>query len=409
MKIVGHTISNKQLFEEQLLTYFKEIKNIVFLNSNEDDKINLFAISDSDAREESGWKFGFISYDYKNNIESLSSTNFDGVRFPLEQFFTPEILFKIGRNSVEVLFQESIYTKEKVVEIINEVESTSLGIKDFGAIQMKPRISKEKYLRHIKSLKQHIQKGNIYEVNYCQEYYSEDVVINPSDIYIKLNRKSPTPFSCFVKSNDKYLMSSSPERFLKKEGKKIISQPIKGTIKRGESDREDEELKETLFNDAKERSENIMIVDLVRNDLSKIGKKDSVVVDELCGIYTFPQVHQMISTVSGEIKSGIEFEDIINATFPMGSMTGAPKVRAMELIEEYEEMKRGLYSGTVGYIDCDGNFDLNVVIRSILYNQEDNYLSFIVGGAITNQSVPEKEYEECLLKAKAILEVLSVS
>jgi para-aminobenzoate synthetase component 1 len=407
-----HTISNKILFEQQLLTFFKDKKNIVFLNSNDDAKTNLLAVSENNEQNDRDWKFGFISYDYKNQIERLSSTNFDGIQFPEKYFFTPELLFKIKKEEVEILYQTLIYTKEEIDDILKQIETISLLEKELEKIKIIPRISREEYIAKVNRLKEHIQLGDIYEVNYCQEYFADpdshrNDEINPIDIYFKLNEKSPTPFSCFVKCGEKYLMSSSPERFIKKAKNKITSQPIKGTIRRGGTKQEDELLKKQLFNDSKERSENVMIVDLVRNDLSKIAKKDTVNVDELCGIYTFPQVHQMISTISAEVENDIDFETIIKATFPMGSMTGAPKIRAMELIEKYEETKRGLYSGTVGYIDEKGNFDFNVVIRSILYNKANNYLSFIVGGAITNQSDPEKEYDECLLKAKAILEVLS--
>jgi len=201
-------------------------------------------------------------------------------------------------------------------------------------------------------------------------------------------------------------LSASPERFLKKINNKLISQPIKGTIKRGGSKIEDENLKFALKNDNKELAENIMIVDLVRNDLTRTVLNASVKVEELCEIYSFKQVHQMISTISAEIDNNLALSDIFKNTFPMGSMTGAPKIRAMEIIEKYEKTKRGLYSGAVGYINPKGDFDFNVVIRSIFYNSENNYLSFTVGGAITANSVPENEYNECLLKAKAILEVL---
>jgi len=252
-----------------------------------------------------------------------------------------------------------------------------------------------------------ILKQYIYEVNFCQEFYAENIEIDPLTIYLKLNEISPTPFSCFVKFKDKYLLSASPERFIKKEDNTIISQPIKGTAKRGKTKDEDDELKRSLQNDEKERNENVMIVDLVRNDLSKIALRNTVHVEELFGIQTFPQVHQMVSTITAELDKKNDFQEIINALFPMGSMTGAPKVSAMKLIEKYEKTKRGLYSGTVGYIDSNGNFDFNVVIRSILYNQKDNYLSFMVGGAITSMSDPYKEYEECLLKAKAMFQVLN--
>jgi para-aminobenzoate synthetase component 1 len=407
METVNYNISNKALFEQQLLTYFKDKKNVVFLNSNNEKKTNLFAVSNNDHLDDKNWQFGFISYDYKNKIEQLVSNNFDGIDLPDKHFFTPEILFQIKEHEVEISFQRSIYSNQEISNLLTKIKSTSFLEQSINKINIVPRISKKEYLENVNHLKKHIQLGDIYEVNYCQEYFAKGIQINPIDLYIRLNQKSPTPFSCFVKYNDKYIISASPERFIHKKKAKIISQPIKGTIKRGNTPEEDESLKKQLFNDEKERSENVMIVDLVRNDLSKIAKEDTVFVDELCGIYTFPQVHQMISTISGEVEKDIDLEKIIKATFPMGSMTGAPKIKAMELIEEYEKTKRGLYSGTIGYVNRKGDFDFNVVIRSVLYNKENNYLSFMVGGAITNKSEPEKEYEECLLKAKAILEVLS--
>ncbi len=406
MEQFHHTLSNKNLFEKQLLTYFEDKKNVVYLNSNNVDKVNLFAVSDSDFVVDDNWKFGFITYDYKNQVEDLSSGNFDGIKFPVKHFFTPEILFKIGENEVEIDYNNLIYSKDRIDKLITVIEDVSYEEHVTHTIAVTPRISKQEYLKNVNLLKQHIQLGDIYEVNYCQEYFATGVEINPVSFYLKLNEKSPTPFSCFVKCDDKYLMSATPERFIQKSGDRLISQPIKGTVKRGVDYDEDEKLKKELYHDIKERSENVMIVDLVRNDLSKIAVKGSVSVDELCGIYTFPQVHQMISTVSSKVLSDVNFDDIIKATFPMGSMTGAPKIRAMKLIEQYETTKRGLYAGTVGYINEVGDFDFNVIIRSLQYNKEDEYLSFIVGGAITALSDPEKEYEECLLKAKAMFEVL---
>ncbi|MFC2104842.1 anthranilate synthase component I family protein, partial [Bacteroidota bacterium] len=232
-------------------------------------------------------------------------------------------------------------------------------------------------------------------------------VIDPLKTFIGFNEISPAPFSCYYKLDDKYLLSASPERFIKKSNNKIISQPIKGTIKRSLDNKNDLKLKTELFNDPKERAENVMIVDLVRNDLSRTANKASVKVEELFGIYSFKQVHQMISTVVSEVNNDINIIDVIKNAFPMGSMTGAPKVRAMRLIEQYEKTKRGLYSGSVGYITPDNNFDFNVVIRSILYNQSKNYVSFTVGGAITSLADPDKEYEECMVKAEAMLKVFS--
>ena len=399
-------ITEREKFQQQVLYYFQEFENVIFLNSNNNDS-NLIAVAKTNNLDLKDWQFGFISYDYKNKVEpKLSSKNTCNVSFPEKHFFTPELLFLISENELELFYDDVLYSKLYVSKIIDEIIKVDVKTAIKQNIKITPRISKTSYIQKINKLKRHIQQGDIYEVNFCQEFYAEHVSINPIDIYFKLNEKSPTPFSCYVKHNGNYLLSASPERFIKKEGNKILSQPIKGTIKRGENKAEDEQLKQELLKDKKERSENIMIVDLVRNDLAKIANKNTVHVDELCGIYTFPQVHQMISTVKAEIKDDIDFNEILKATFPMGSMTGAPKVRAMELIEEYETAKRGLYSGAVGYIDSLGNFDFNVVIRSILYNQKTNYLSFFVGGAITSLSDPEKEYEECLLKAKAMFEVL---
>jgi para-aminobenzoate synthetase component 1 len=205
---------------------------------------------------------------------------------------------------------------------------------------------------------------------------------------------------------DQYLLSATPERYIKKIGEKIVTQPIKGTARRSDNEEEDYAFAKALQQNPKERSENIMIVDLVRNDLSRTARRGSVVVEELCEVYPFKQVHQMISTVTSQLAVGISPVDVIRSTFPMGSMTGAPKLRAMQIIESLEESKRGLYSGSVGYFTPTGDFDFNVIIRSILYNAENKYISYSVGGAITAGSDPDSEYEECLLKAKAMRAVL---
>jgi para-aminobenzoate synthetase component 1 len=238
------------------------------------------------------------------------------------------------------------------------------------------------------------------------EFFDDNAEINPAELYLKLNKNSPSPFSAFYKLNDKFIISASPERYLQRKENRLISQPIKGTIKRGKTEEEDKKLINQLKNDEKELSENKMIVDLVRNDLSRTALKSSVKVVELCEIYTFNQLHQMISTIESKLSSDTNFSEIIKNSFPMGSMTGAPKVRAMQLIEEYEKTKRGAYSGSVGYIDKNGDFDFNVVIRSILYNQSNKYLSYITGSAITRLSIAESEYKECKLKAKALFEIL---
>jgi len=239
------------------------------------------------------------------------------------------------------------------------------------------------------------------------EFFAEQALINPISVFQKLNSLSPMPFASLYKLEHKYLICCSPERFLKKSGSRIISQPIKGTARRDVDPKKDEQIKEELQNSEKERAENMMIVDLVRNDLAHSSKPGTTKVEEFFGIYTYNQVHQMISTISSELKDGLAFTEAIKNAFPMGSMTGAPKIKAMELIETYEESRRGLFSGAVGYITPEQDFDFNVVIRSVLYNAATKYLSFQTGSAITYDSVAEKEYEECLLKAKAILQVLN--
>jgi para-aminobenzoate synthetase component 1 len=272
---------------------------------------------------------------------------------------------------------------------------------------MNSRISKSEYISTFNKLQEHIKRGDIYEVNFCQEYFAKSAELNPVNTFRNLYEISNSPFSAFFRTNDFYLMSASPERFVKKFGNTIISQPIKGTRKRGNSVEEDLKLKEELRQCPKEQSENVMIVDLVRNDLSKTAEKSSVKVEELYGIYSFTQVHQMISTITSELKDDIHWSEVLKTTFPMGSMTGAPKIRAMQLIEEYETFKRGLYSGSVGYVTPNGDFDFNVIIRSILYNTTNGYVSLAVGSAITANAKGDDEYAECELKAKAMLEVLN--
>jgi para-aminobenzoate synthetase component 1 len=273
--------------------------------------------------------------------------------------------------------------------------------------KIRQRIDKPAYLQTVQMLREHIQRGDCYEINFCQEFYIPGITIDPVGIFSKLTSLSPNPFSAFYKTGNKYLLCASPERYLRKTGRHIISQPIKGTLHRVHTNCEQDRIqKEKLLSSQKDRSENVMVVDLVRNDLSRVCKEGSVIVDELFGIYSFPQVHQMISTVSGELKQGVAFEDIIRATFPMGSMTGAPKRKVMQLIEQYEKSRRGLFSGAVGYIAPGGGFDFNVVIRSILYNAESRYLSFPTGSAITHYSDPEAEYAECMLKGEAMRRVL---
>ncbi len=421
-----HKILNAEEFKQQILNWAQQFNDVVWLDSNNylQKYSNYDAILAVDAFTSiltdcqnafdklkeyqsitNDWIFGYLTYDLKNDIEDLQSNNYDGLQFPDLYFFQPKKLFLFKGNTVEVQYLHDV--DDEIETDLQAIRgSNNLSIKQSNnPIKIKLRIHKDEYFEKVNTILQHIHRGDIYEANFCQEFYAENTLINPLETYLKLNSISKPPFATFLKLNDKYLLSASPERYLKKEGSTIISQPIKGTAKRSENLEEDKKLKQDLFKDKKERSENIMIVDLVRNDLAKTAVSGSVKVQELCKIYSYKQVHQMISTVVSTVED-VHPVDVLKTTFPMGSMTGAPKISAMQIIEVLEETKRGLYSGAVGYFEANGNFDFNVVIRSILYNETKLYVSYSVGGAITAKSDPLKEYEECLIKAKAMREVL---
>ena len=419
-------LTNTKDFKTQLVSWAQQYEEIVWLDSNQrlhshatydavlavdaftgiqTDALNGFEKLKDYQEVTKDWIFGYLSYDLKNDIEPLSSENFDGLNFPDLYFFQPKKLF---------LFKDKSVTIKYLNCICDEVESDLVTISSFSKtaeskvsnnIKIESRVSKASYIEKVTAMLSHIKRGDIYEANFCQEFYAI-AQLNPLETYFSLNSISQTPFATFLKNGNQFLLSSSPERFIKKEGSIITSQPIKGTTRRSDNSNEDEDLKFALKNDQKERSENIMIVDLVRNDLSKIAKKGTVKVTELCEIHSFKQVHHMISTVEAEVLPTLSAVGVIAAAFPMGSMTGAPKISAMTIIEELEETKRGVYSGAVGYFSPQGDFDFNVVIRSILYNASNSYVSFSVGSAITSKSTPEKEYEECLVKAKAMRSVL---
>lgn len=427
--VVNKTIADISNFKNQVLHWSEQFREIVFLDSNSEsnnqkysnydlvlavdaftsiktDYVNSFQELHQYQSQSKDWLFGYLSYDLKNNLEDLNSNNFDGLQFPDLFFFQPKKIFLLKGNNLEIQYLRMCddEIESDLEEIINN-EIVHFESENLIAIQH--RISKEKYLSKVTQMLHHIHLGNIYEANFCMEFFAENAQINPLEIYQKLNKISEPPFAVYFKNNSNYVMCASPERYLKKEDLKVISQPIKGTSRRFLYENEDELSKINLQNDQKERSENIMIVDLVRNDLSKTAIKGSVIVEELCQIYSFKQVHQMISTIISEVENTTSPVAVLQTTFPMGSMTGAPKISAMKIIEDLEEAKRGLYSGAIGYFTPQNDFDFNVVIRSILYDSKSKYLSFSVGSAITSEAIPEKEYDECMLKAKALFEVLS--
>ena len=398
-------------------------ESICYLNSNDGSGIFAFGseacINDSSElalarlqvfldENKGNYIFGCLNYNLKNEIQQIQSKADDFLKFPLVNFWVPEYVVKIENGSRNYLkglktnHSEEIFTK-----FLNAKQNENNLVE---SINFSARTTKEEYLQNVLKVKSLLQQGEIYELNYCQEFFAEDVLINnPFETYFKLNKLTKGPFSVFLKMDEHFLFCGSPERFLQKKGHKLISQPIKGTAARGNTEKADLSIKKTLQNNQKERSENIMIVDLVRNDFSKIAQKNSVTVDELCAIYSFETVHQMISTVCCVVKENQSFTDIIRATFPMGSMTGAPKLNAMKYIDKLENFSRGIYAGSIGYIEPNGDFDFNVIIRSLVYNEKEKYLSCAVGGAITILSDPNEEYAECQTKIGKILNAFNES
>ena len=413
-------------FKQQLLAWSQAVREIVFLDSNSGSKqyssfdaalaidaftslktdfVNAFEDLKQYQQTTKDWLFGYLSYDLKNDIEALQSANYDGLEFPDLFFFQPKKIFIIRGNELEMQYLK--VCEDEAETDFQEVLDFKLKSNETFPIETQERISKTIYVEKINEMLRHIHRGDIYEANFCMEFYAENAIVNPLAAFEKLNAISQPPFAVFFKNHQHFLLSASPERYLKKHADQLISQPIKGTAPRFVDEEADAVSKRQLESDPKERSENIMITDLVRNDLSRTAQKGSVAVEELCGIYSFLQVHQMVSTITSRLDPKYSPIDAIRTTFPMGSMTGAPKISAMLIIEKLEETKRGFYSGAVGYFTPSGDFDFNVVIRSILYNATKQYVSFSVGSAITSLSDPEKEYAECLLKAKAMREVLN--
>jgi para-aminobenzoate synthetase component 1 len=418
------TVENPEDFKARLLAWSQPFREIAWLDSNGHEsaysRYDAVLAADGFTSVKTGWHgafealheyrqatrdwlFGYLSYDLKNDTEDLQSENFDGLGFPDLFFFQPKKLFLLNGNIVE--FQYLNLCDDEIAgdfeDIQNAQPPTTINQRP---VQINQRISKPDYLSKVGEMKAHIHRGDIYEANFCMEFFAGDAAIDPLETYSRLNAISEPPFACFFRNHRQFALCASPERYLRKDGNGILSQPIKGTARRSDDVAADGKLKADLSASEKERAENIMIADLVRNDLSRTAEKDSVKVAELCGLHTFKQVHHLVSSVvSKSTKNPVE---ILKTTFPMGSMTGAPKISAMKIIEALEETKRGLYSGAMGYFTPGGDFDFNVVIRTILYNAERQYVSFSVGSAITALSDPEMEFEECLVKAAAMRKVL---
>lgn len=374
----------------------------------------------ADARQD--WLFGHFAYDLAQETEPVHGVaasagavaSDDPIGFPDLLFFVPEVVVELKQDSVRIgsfgVDQEAIWTQ---IRRATPTAAGAAGNPGNGAVMgppvFKSRFTREEYLATVAALQQHILRGDCYEVNFCQEFFSRDATIDPLSAWFSLSAASPNPFAAFYRVDCSYLLCASPERFLKKTGDRLVSQPIKGTAPRILQDPDADLLQhDRLYNSPKDRSENVMVVDLVRNDLSRVCVPGSVGVSELFGIYPFPQVHQMISSVTGRLLPGVDWTEAVRATFPMGSMTGAPKNKVVELIARYERSRRGIFSGAVGYVTPDRDFDFNVVIRSLMYNSDTRYLSYQVGSGITFYSDPAAEYEECLVKAEGLRKAMEI-
>jgi para-aminobenzoate synthetase component 1 len=408
--------------KERMLDWASQFSILLFLDSNSYQQaygkyecllaVDALAIATASLENlqelhdaEKDWLFGHICYDYKNDLEpKLLSRHAAKHHLPILQFFNPRIVCYINTEKNELTIESIGDSPGDIYRDIFRSASTPTALPH---LQFSQKVDRLDYLETIQKLRTHIAEGDCYEVNYCTEGYCENVDVSPLQVFKELNTASPAPFAAYYRLLNNYMMSASPERYLQKTGNTLISQPIKGTAKRSPDAIEDELIKTALRESTKERAENIMIADLTRNDLSRVSEVGSIRVDELFGIYSFPHVHQMISTVSGKMRSNVPFTDAIRYSFPMGSMTGAPKIKVMQLIDEYEHSRRELFSGTVGYITPNGDFDFNVIIRSLFYNAETKYLSYQTGGAITYDSIPEMEWEEIRLKAKALEQIFA--
>ena len=350
--------------------------------------------------------FFAFSYELKDHVERLASNNSAFIECPIALLFTSPNVFRTINGKRKAIEKSSLVASSRASEYLDSI-TTIPSKPNTPSLLSLDSLSKEAYLRQIEKVKDHIQQGDIYELNFCQEFRQDQIHLDPIPTYFDLLSRTNAPYSSYLKYENLHLMCASPENYLEKEAQIVSSRPIKGTRKRVKDQDLDDQIKQELAADPKERAENVMITDLVRNDLSRIAIANSVQVAELCKVYSYDTVHQMISTVQCKVPRDMALTELFKASFPMGSMTGAPKVRAMELIDTFEDFKRGWFSGTLGYISPNGDMKSNVVIRSILYDDLNKRASISAGGAITSLSDPDAEYDECLLKASVLKNVLS--
>lgn len=389
------------------------------------EQLRAFRASHADA-----YLFGWLGYDLKNEIETLESRNTDYIDLPDLFFMVPGVLLELDRANAQVSvvcsdgLPETEVLLERTCEHIGSGEpparSTGQGAAAYTesragadpsktnnatetpAYELKGLISLEgwtQYRAKVQCIKAFIEQGDTYEVNFTHPlkgHFKGDSL----DLFAAMRKRGPVPFGAWVSLGETQVCCASPERFLQKQADRLVSQPIKGTSPRSDDPYEDAQLVQRILRHEKNRAENVMIVDLVRHDLSQVCEPGSVHVPELLHVQSFATVHQLVSTVAGVLRPEVDAVQAIKACFPMGSMTGAPKIRTMQIIEQLELYRRGIYSGAIGYMKPDGDFDFNVVIRTAIIRGEELY--YPVGGAITSDSDAREEWEECLVKARAL-------
>jgi para-aminobenzoate synthetase component 1 len=350
--------------------------------------------------------FGYISFEAKKLFEKNSYRNSSSDGSDFLYFFEPEHIWKEENGKWKALGEEEPNERSVIEDFLSSYKNVEItSIEEKLVFEMLE--SEVSYVEKIQDILNNIQQGQYYETNFCIPLQASGELKDAFVHFSKMNNATEAPHATYFNGDKLQLLCTSPERFIQKKGTQIISQPIKGTIRRGLNSEEDAQNKALLQSSEKERSENIMIVDLVRNDLSRIAEKASVNIKSLCELHTFKTLHHLISTVEAQLPSNITFTEILAATFPMGSMTGAPKISSVKHMEKLEILDRGIYSGSFGVIEPDGNFDFNVIIRSAVYNKEKKQTTIKVGSAITNASNAEAEFEECLLKAASTLSIFN--
>lgn len=348
------------------------------------------------------WLVGYFRYDLKDALEQLHPRLKAEPDQDPSRWWTPR--WVLEWNKGELLLHCSEHDRASGEALVEALHAPAAEGQVSAPANWTACTTRSEYLERAGTLLDHIQRGDIYEVNYCTTRLAQLPNWDPFTAFGELLRKSGAPFAGFMRMEEQFTLCASPERYLAFEGDRIVGQPMKGTRPRSQDPVEDMRLAEELASDNKERSENIMALDVMRHDLARIAASGTVHVDELCGVHSYAQVHQMVSTVSARSRSGISQGDAARSAFPMASMTGAPKFRAMQLIDAAEDRARGLFSGSLGFFAPDGTADLNVVIRTVLYNATTGLASLSTGSALTAQCDPQLEWEECELKARSVIQ-----